>query len=85
MMGYGYGMMVFAMIIPLLLIGLVVYAAVKLALGSNRSNNTLDVKNDAIDILNERYSKGERVVLVFIAKKKVISSQRDRVWNDYFD
>ncbi|MCQ1531089.1 SHOCT domain-containing protein [Lutispora saccharofermentans] len=72
MMGYGYGMMVFAMIIPLLLIGLVVYAAVKLALGSNRSNNTLDVKNDAIDILNERYSKGEISEEEYTRKKKMI-------------
>lgn len=72
MMGYGYGMMGFALIIPLLIIGLIVYGAVKLAQGSKESSNTRDIKNDAIDILNQRYAKGEISDEEYVQKKRML-------------
>ncbi|MDK2809460.1 MAG: putative rane protein [Petroclostridium sp.] len=63
MMGYGYGMMggwMFMMIIPLLLIGIIVYAAVKLASGSQSNYaGKYGETNRAMEILNQRFANGE--------------------------
>jgi len=69
MMG-GYRMMSgFGMFIPLLLIGFVIYAAFILSNGSFsiRSN-----KSNALDILNERFAKGEISEEEYIQKKKIL-------------
>lgn len=73
MMGYGYGMSWFGMIIPLLLIGLIIYAVVKLTQSSSINNNTKNIKlNDAIDILNQRLASGEISEEEYMKKKKMI-------------
>lgn len=64
MMGYGYGMMgigwFWMMFIPLILIGIIVYAAVRLANGKHRNyENKYDGTNHAMEILNQRFASGE--------------------------
>jgi putative membrane protein len=73
MMGYGYGMMGgFGFIIPLLLIGLIIYAVVKLLPGGNRNYSNHRTENDALDILNQRYAKGEISEEEYVKKKKIL-------------
>lgn len=65
MMGYGYGYgcdllgggWFGMMIIPLLLIGVIVYAVIKLASNSNVRN--VRESGSALEILNERLASGE--------------------------
>lgn len=69
MMG-GYGMMSgFGMFIPLLLIGFVIYVALKFSNGSYsiRSN-----EKNALDVLDERFAKGEISEEEYIQKKKIL-------------
>jgi len=73
MMGYGYGLMGgFGMIIPLILIVLVIYAVVKLMQNNNGNYDMRNGKNDAIDILNQRYAKGEISEEEYMQKKKML-------------
>jgi len=73
MMGYGYGIGWFGMIIPLLLIALIAYAVVKLTQSSSRNNNTKNIiGNDAMDILNEKFVKGEISEEEYMKKKKML-------------
>ncbi|MBS4534114.1 SHOCT domain-containing protein [Clostridium sp. D2Q-14] len=56
----GYGMMGwFGMIIPLILIIVIAYVVTKLVKDNNGSNNMRNESDTALNILNERYSKGE--------------------------
>ena len=60
MMGYGYNGITggwIGMLIPLILIVVIVYAVIKLA-GNNNTRNGRESDN-ALDILNERFAKGE--------------------------
>lgn len=64
MMHYGYGLfgggMVFMMLIPLLLIGIIVYVAVRLSTKETRRDNSGgQVSDHAMAILNERLARGE--------------------------
>ena len=69
MMG-GYGMLSgFGMFIPLLLIGFVIYVAFRLSNGSYSIRNR---ENDAIDILNQRFAKGEISEEEYMQKKKML-------------
>lgn len=73
MMGYGYGMMGgFGFIIPLLLIGLIIYAVVRLLPGGNRNYSHHGTENDALDILNQRYANGEISEEEYVKKKKIL-------------
>jgi len=72
MMGYGYGIGWFGMIIPLLLIALIIYAVVRLTQSSNGNNNGKNIENDAFNILNQRYAKGEISEEEYIQKKKML-------------
>lgn len=73
MMGYGYGLMGgFGMIIPLILIVLVIYAVVKLMQNNNGNYDMQNGKNDAIDILNQRYARGEISEEEYMQKKKML-------------
>lgn len=66
MMGYGYGIgmmgggWIWMMIIPILLIGVIVYAVIKLT-DSNHSryDRQYGDVNRAMDILNQRFANGE--------------------------
>lgn len=56
------------MLIPLLLIGLVIYAVFK-ASGNNRSTRTVD---NSLEVLNERFAKGEISEDEYKSKKALI-------------
>ena len=74
MMGYRYGLMggFGMMIIPLLLVGLIIYAAVKFSQGNNNNYNNNRDGSDALDILNQRYAKGEISEEEYVMKKKML-------------
>lgn len=58
MMGYGYNMMgswLGMMIIPLIFIVILVVVVFKLG----QSNNAKDIKDNSLNILNERFARGE--------------------------
>lgn len=66
----GYGMMAgFGMFVPLLLIGLIIYIAFRLSNGNYSIGNE---GNDALDILNQRFAKGEISEEEYIQKKKIL-------------
>lgn len=72
MMGYGYGMMGgFGMIIPLILLVLIIYAVVKLSQNNHKTYNQKGL-NDALDILNQRYARGEISEEEYNKKKNVL-------------
>ncbi|WMM26164.1 SHOCT domain-containing protein [Tissierella sp. MB52-C2] len=69
----GYGMMGgLGMIIPTILIGLVIYAVVKLSQNGGENNNNQKERNDALDILKLRYANGEISEEEYIQKKKIL-------------
>ena len=74
MMGYGYGLMggFGMMIIPLILIGVIIYAAVKLSQTSQENNNNHRVGSDALDVLNQRFANGEISEEEYTKKKKML-------------
>jgi putative membrane protein len=72
MMGYGYGMMGGFGLIPLILIGLIIFAVVKLTQSSNRNYINPTSNNDALDILNQRYANGEISDEEYTRKKKIL-------------
>ena len=70
MMGYGYGCDLLGggwfgmMLIPLLLIGVIVYAVIILSHNSNVRNRR--ESDNALEILNERLARGEILTLAFL-------------------
>lgn len=60
------------MIIPLILIGLIIYAVIKLSQGSNKSKSNYRDGNDALDILRKRYANGEISEEEYNQKKKML-------------
>lgn len=75
MMGYGYGMMGWfvMMIIPLILVGLIIYAIVRLSQARQGNYEGQGKRNTALDTLNERFAKGEISEEEYNKKKKMIS------------
>lgn len=72
-MGYGYGMMGgFGMIIPWILIGVIIYAAIRLSQSSHKNYNHHRGGSDALDILNQRYANGEISEEEYAKKKKML-------------
>ncbi|MGE4283421.1 MAG: SHOCT domain-containing protein [Clostridia bacterium] len=72
MMGWGYGMMGgwFGILIPLVLAGVIVYAAVKLSSNSNiRGQKEYD---SSLAILNERFARGEISEEEYKQKKAIL-------------
>ena len=64
MMNYdGYEMMggwgIFMMIILVILIVIIVYAVMKLVQGGSNAGTTSNGRDEALEILNQRYAKGE--------------------------
>ncbi len=73
MMGYGYGMMGgFGMIIPLLLIGLIIYASIRLSQSNHQNYDNYKGGNNAMEILNQRYANGEISEEEYAKKKKML-------------
>lgn len=76
---YGYDMMggwgIFMMIILLvILIVIIVYAVVKLAQGGNNTGTTSNGRDEALEILDQRYAKGELSDEEYQQKKKILKS-----------
>jgi len=73
MMGYRYGVMGwFGMLIPFILVGLVIYLLVKPSQNNHRNYMSQNGENDALDILNQRYAKGEISDEEYQHKKKML-------------
>ncbi|MCR1898583.1 SHOCT domain-containing protein [Irregularibacter muris] len=72
MMHYGYrmGLPWLFMFLPLLIVGLMVYIIVRLVQKSN--HNAGIQKNSALDILNERFARGEISEEEYERKKKML-------------
>lgn len=73
--GWGYGMMGgwFGMLLPLLFMAVVIYTVIKLA-GGNQTNHGKRF-DSSLDILNERFAKGE-ITEEEYKHKKVLITQR---------
>lgn len=76
-MGYGYGPIGFGMmggfgLIPLILIGVIIYAVIKLSHNDNKHYSNRPSNNDALDILNQRYANGEISDEEYSRKKKML-------------
>ncbi|MFT8315746.1 MAG: SHOCT domain-containing protein [Clostridium sp.] len=56
--GFGYGGM-FMMLVPIILIAIIVYAIIKLKDHPSHGDYYNNSDNRALDILNERYARGE--------------------------
>lgn len=70
-LGYGgFGGGIFIMIIPLLLIGIVIYSAFRLMNQPRYSEGRED--NKALDILMERYALGEITEEEYLKKKSLL-------------
>ena len=77
MMGYGYNMMggwFGMMIIPIILIGVVIYVIYN----QGQKNNGKDIgfKDNFIDILNERFARGEISEEEYNTKKNVLLNHK---------
>lgn len=68
-MGYGFGAMGLFGLIPLVLIGLIIYAVVKLTQRDNYNNRG---EHDALDMLNQRFANGEISEEEYTRKKKLL-------------
>lgn len=74
MMGWGYGMMggwSGVMLIPLILIGVIVYAVIKISSGNSNVRNTGQYSS-SLEILNERFAKGELTEEEYNQRKAVL-------------
>lgn len=73
MMGYGYGNMGwFGMLIFFILVGMVIYLLIKPSQNNDRNFMSQNGGNNALDILNQRYAKGEVSDDEYQHKKKMI-------------
>ena len=68
-MSWGWGGMLFQLLFWVVIIFLIVWGVKQLA-GRNRNSNQLMRKDDALEILRERYAKGEIDKQEFEAKKR---------------
>ncbi|WP_434351793.1 SHOCT domain-containing protein [Trichococcus flocculiformis] len=73
---YGYNMMggwgIFMMIILVILIVIIVYAVMKLVQGGSNAGTTSNSRDEALEILNQRYAKGELSDEEYQQKKKIL-------------
>ncbi|MGV8980610.1 SHOCT domain-containing protein [Clostridium sp.] len=78
MMGYGYGnnMMggIFGMIIPIILIAIVVFTIYKLL--QNRNIKNIGIRDSSLDILNERFARGEINEEEYNSKKNALFNNK---------
>jgi putative membrane protein len=72
MMYRGYGMFGWGGILVLILIIIVAYFLVKHFTENKNKSNTFREKDNAIDILNERYAKGEIDEEEYLKRKKAL-------------
>ena len=78
MMGYGYGNNImggwFGMLIPLIIIVIVIFAIYKLLQNNNTKN--IEPKNNSLDILNERFARGEINEEEYNTKKNILLNHK---------
>ena len=77
MMGYGYNMMggwCGMMIIPIILIAVVIFVIYKQ--GLNNKFKDIGVKDNALNILNERFARGEINEEEYNNKKNILSKNK---------
>ena len=72
MMGYGFGTMSIFGLIPLALIGLIIYAIVKLTQSRHGDNYNHGRESDALNILDQRFANGEISEEEYVKMKKMI-------------
>lgn len=72
MMGRGFGMFGGGGIVGIILIAIVAYFLFKYFNENQTNTNTFSKKNNAIDLLNERYAKGEIDEDEYNRRKKVL-------------
>lgn len=73
---YGYNMMsgwgIIMMITWVLLIVVIVYVLMKLVQGSNNTDKSQNSRDEALEILKQRYAKGELSDEEYQQKKKIL-------------
>jgi putative membrane protein len=78
MMGYGYAdnMMggVFGMVIPIIIIAIVVFAIYKLL--QNKNNKNTGTRDNSLDIINERFARGEINEEEYNSKKNALLNNK---------
>ncbi|MEK6266246.1 MAG: SHOCT domain-containing protein [Clostridium sp.] len=78
MMRYGYGnnMMggVFGMIIPIIIISIIAFAIYKLL--QNKNIKDVGTRDNSLDILKERFARGEINEEEYISKKNALSNNK---------
>jgi putative membrane protein len=72
MMHGGYGMFGGGGILGIILIAIIAFFAIKYFNENNNNSNTFSQKNNALDVLNERYAKGEIDEEEYNRKKKIL-------------
>ena len=63
---------IFMMIILVILIVIIVYAVMKLVQGGSNAGTTSNSRDEALEILNQRYAKGELSDEEYQQKKKIL-------------
>lgn len=73
---YGHNMMggwgIFMVLTWVLLIVVIVYAVTKLVQGANNTTKSQNSRNEALEILNQRYAQGELSDEEYQQKKKIL-------------
>lgn len=76
MMGYGYGYgfpMFWMMVIPTILLIAIAFALYKVFSSGTHNNHHRHIAGNAVDLLNERYAKGEIDDEEYRRKKQLLS------------
>lgn len=72
MMGFGFGHMFGGGLLGIIFFGLVIYAIFTLINGTRFNENHGNRRNDALEILNEKYARGEMSDEEYVRKKAML-------------
>lgn len=75
MMGYGYTGF-FWVILTVILLLIILFLVYKLFQKAKRSSTEIETNSNALDILKERYARGELTDEEFIQKKELLNNDR---------
>ncbi|TDT57298.1 SHOCT domain-containing protein [Fonticella tunisiensis] len=73
--GFGYGWGPFGMIIPIILFGVIIYAVFKL-FERDKMGYRYRGTEEALEILNMRYARGEITEEEYLSRKKALRNNR---------